>query len=436
MKKILTFFACMLSVCAINSAVFAMAGSIPIKSIEVTDLDEPYYSSSKLDTSVKISNESHSNFVSIYWTTMPNGEYKATITTTPSYYTYYYAEDIKVTINGEEAEIEEFNLERKNKISFSYTFPAMSENNSTNSSSLMHIVSVLYMKNGKISPNPIRVAHKRSVTVQIIPDEGYEVKDVEVDGESVGAVTEYTFRKVEENHKIKAYFKPIEGYVPSENKENNENNNQEINKEDDMNNNIDENKVYEFDDVRKEDWFYEYVQYVCSNGIFEGMNDKFFAPEGATKREQLVTVLYRYAKNNNKDITVSRRDYISAFSDADQISDYAMDAIIWAYEKGIMKGKSDTILDPQGFVTREEAVAILYRFAQFAGADLKTNKSINVFAYEDSSEISEYAIEPFNWACSQGIINGITKTTIAPKGNVTRAEFAAMIQRFGLGDVH
>lgn len=182
----------------------------PVKLIEITGLDYPYEYSRVLDTSVDISKDSHSNFENLKWTKTEDGLHKVTIKTSTSYYTYKYDENTKATINGKEATIAEFDKDKNRYISFSYVFPK--DDSVSNPSSLItltHVIQVMKPTNGRIVPDFIRARHKQDFTVQIIPDEGYKIADVIVDGESVGAVSEYTFRRVTTTHKIRAEFEPI-----------------------------------------------------------------------------------------------------------------------------------------------------------------------------------------------------------------------------------
>lgn len=180
-----------------------------IPKVTVTGLKTPYNYTGILDTEVDLSDDSRSVVNKVEWTRLDNGTYVVTITVRPGIYVKY-DETTTATVNGNPADYVHIN--DKNYLEIVYTYPDTTSPTEVNSSVMTHVITVYYTKNGRISPSTIRAPHGKHFTVQIIPDEGYEVKDVEVDGESVGAVTEYTFKKVKEPHKIRATFKQIEGY--------------------------------------------------------------------------------------------------------------------------------------------------------------------------------------------------------------------------------
>lgn len=180
-----------------------------IPKVEVSGLKTPYNYTGVLDTDVELTKESRSVVHKVEWDRLSSGTYVVTITVRPGVYVKYDANTI-ATVNGKPADFVRIN--DKNYLEIVYTYPDTTPPTEVNDSVMTHVITVYYTKNGQISPNPIRAPHGKHFTVQIIPDEGYEVEDVEVDGESVGAVTEYTFKKVKETHKIRASFKPIEGY--------------------------------------------------------------------------------------------------------------------------------------------------------------------------------------------------------------------------------
>lgn len=180
-----------------------------IPKVAITGLKTPYNYSGVLDTDVDISDDSNSLVNKVEWNLLENGTYVVTITVRPGIYKKY-DETTTATVNGKAADYVRIN--DKKYLEIVYTYPDTTIPTQVNSSVMTHVITVYYTKNGQISPNPIRAPHGKNFTVEIIPDEGYEVEDVEVDGESVGAVTKYTFKKVKETHKIRASFKPIEGF--------------------------------------------------------------------------------------------------------------------------------------------------------------------------------------------------------------------------------
>ena len=174
-----------------------------------------------------------------------------------------------------------------------------------------------------------------------------------------------------------------------------------------------------FNDVNAGDWFYEYVAYVYNNGIMDGVDSNVFSPNAATTRGMVVTVLYRLYGEP----AVSGG---SSFTDVAPGAYYA-DAVAWASNAGIVNGTSGTTFSPNDLVTREQFAAMLYRYMQYTGADTSARASLSGFA--DAGKVSPYAADALAWAVAEGVLNGRSATEIAPQGNCTRAEVAAMITR-------
>ena len=102
----------------------------------------------------------------------------------------------------------------------------------------------------------------------------------------------------------------------------------------------------------------------------------------------------------------------------------------WACGDGIINGTSATTISPQGITTREQIAAIMFRYAKYKGYDVSVGESTNILSYTDAESISEYAISAMQWACGSGLMKGKTESTINPLDNATRAEIAAILQRF------
>lgn len=208
------------------------------------------------------------------------------------------------------------------------------------------------------------------ITVTATPDEGYELVYITVDGEPISG---NSFVMPDHAVEVSALFAEI-------------------------------GKEVNFVDVSRADWFYDYVQYVAQNGLMEGTTRTAFEPnasmtramfwtvlariDGETitgdawktlaqtwavesgisdgtnadaliTREQMVTMLYRYAGS-----PVTGGMAVSEFTDGVSVSDYATDAVTWALSEGILTGMGDGILAPQGTATRAQAAAMLMRFVE------------------------------------------------------------------------
>lgn len=115
-----------------------------------------------------------------------------------------------------------------------------------------------------------------------------------------------------------------------------------------------------FTDVEPGLWYTDAVAWAAQKGIVNGISETEFAPSGDLTREQLATILYRYAESMGYD--VSAQADLSGFPDADQIQSYAAQALSWAVAEGLLQGFEDDSLQPGGTATRAQIAAILMRF--------------------------------------------------------------------------
>lgn len=241
-------------------------------------------------------------------------------------------------------------------------------------------------KHGTVEPKLTFQHIGKSVTFTFKPDTGYKVKDVKVDGKSVGAVTTYTVDKLTVSTRIEVTF--TNGKLP-------------------------------FTDVRESDWFYEDVAFAYENGLFAGTSNTTFSPNASMTRAMLVTVLYRLEGQP----AVNGR---SGFSDV-QYNGYYEDAVTWAADNGIVNGTSTTTFSPNANVTREQMAAILYRYAQHKKYNTAASSGLNGFT--DHASVSGYAAASLEWAVAEKLVNG-SAGKLMPTGNATRAQVAAILHRF------
>ncbi len=125
-----------------------------------------------------------------------------------------------------------------------------------------------------------------------------------------------------------------------------------------------------FEDVKKKAYYYDAVRWAQSKGIVNGITKTSFAPEDQISRQQLCTILYRYAATLKLKLT--QRDPLTNFTDANKIAAYAKDAMSWCVAVGLVNGKSATILDPTGNATRAEIAKILTSFDAFLNREKLT----------------------------------------------------------------
>ncbi len=118
-----------------------------------------------------------------------------------------------------------------------------------------------------------------------------------------------------------------------------------------------------FQDVSSEAYYAEAVAWAAENDIVTGYSATTFGPNDVITREQLVTIVYRYAQYKNLD--VSAQADLSVYTDADTVSDYAREAFAWAVATGLVNGTTETTLSPRGTATRAQSATILIRYMGF-----------------------------------------------------------------------
>lgn len=160
--------------------------------------------------------------------------------------------------------------------------------------------------------------------------------------------------------------------------------------------------VGSFKDVPQNSWFAGAVQYVTSNSLMNGTSTTAFSPSANMSRGMLMTVLARYAGESTEGGTV-----------------WYEKGMNWAKNKGISDGSA-----PNRNITREQLAAMLYRYAG------EPDGAADLSAYTDAGSVSTYAEKAVQWCVKNGILTGKTSSTLAPKATATRAECAAMLQRF------
>lgn len=171
---------------------------------------------------------------------------------------------------------------------------------------------------------------------------------------------------------------------------------------DENRNGAQQGSVSGFGDVPQNDWFADAVKYVSENKLMNGTSTTAFSPNGNMSRGMLMTVLARYAGESTDGGTV-----------------WYEKGMNWAKNKGVSDGSA-----PNASITREQLAAMLYRYAG------EPSVSADLSAYTDTVDISPYASKAVEWCVAKGILSGKSATRLAPQDTATRAECAAMLQRF------
>ena len=265
-------------------------------------------------------------------------------------------------------------------------------NNSSSSSSSVrrYDIEADAGRGGDISPDGrVRVRRGENQTFRITADDGYEIYDVEVDGESVGAVSRYTFENVREDHTISATFRQTGAQT--------------------------EEAQLPFLDVAEGAWYYDAVTYCYENGIMDGTSSVSFAPGMLLNRAMAAQVLYNLA-----DGTASTA---AGFPDVAASAWYA-DAVNWAAANGYVTGYDNGSFGPEDSLTREQLAVILYRYA---GSPEPTG---SLDGFTDAASASDYAVDALRWAVGEGLLTGKDGGRLDPAGTASRAELAQILARF------
>ena len=118
-----------------------------------------------------------------------------------------------------------------------------------------------------------------------------------------------------------------------------------------------------FSDLDEEKYYFDPVTWGYARGLIDGLSIDKFEPNESISREQLVSFLYRFSRYDSyQNVDIEFDEEISSFSDFNEISEYAVKPMKWAYTKGLIKGRVDNTLDPGSSVTRAEAAMIIWRF--------------------------------------------------------------------------
>ena len=305
-------------------------------------------------------------------------------------------DDATVVFNGEEKPVTDEQSE-----SFSYTKPTNGGSSSGGSSgggsgsgTTTYPVTVLSADNGNVNASPSNAAKGKTITITVTPDKGYELATLTAADGSGKAVeltkksdTTYVFTMPASSVKVSASFAKVK---------------------------------QSFDDVKNDDWFAKAVDYAVDQGMMNGVGGNKFAPDAATTRGMIVTVLYRLEGEPSVGS--------AAFTDVHD-GEYYAKAVAWASANGIVNGYGSGKFGPNDAITREQFAAILYRYAQYKGYDVSVGESTNILSYADAQSVSEYAVPALQWACGAGVMNG-ANGKLLPKANATRAQAAQLLMNF------
>ena len=174
-----------------------------------------------------------------------------------------------------------------------------------------------------------------------------------------------------------------------------------------------------FSDIAPDAWYKDAVQYAYDNGLMTGTSATTFEPEATTTRAMIVSILARL-----EGVTTAQA---AGFADVDD-NDWYATAVNWAANVGVVNGYEDNTFQPNTPITREQLAAILMNYAAYKGYDVSARADLS--HYSDADSISSWANDVLLWAVAEGLLTGVTDDTIAPQAHATRAQVAAILQRF------
>ena len=171
-----------------------------------------------------------------------------------------------------------------------------------------------------------------------------------------------------------------------------------------------------FLDVAPNAWYKDAIQYAYDNGLMTGVSATEFAPEQTTTRAMIVSILAR----------LEGVESAQAAGFADVTDEWYATAVNWAANVGVVNGYEDGTFKPNDAITREQLAAILMNYSAYKGEDVSARADLTNYTDQPSA----WAEETMSWAVAEGLISSVTNTELQPQGNDTRAQVAAILQRF------
>ena len=181
-----------------------------------------------------------------------------------------------------------------------------------------------------------------------------------------------------------------------------------------------------FDDITPKDWFYKDVIEMYEKGLMSGMGNGKFEPNISTERAMVVSIIYRLEGS-------PAVEYKPLYSDVEEGKWYT-DAIIWTSEQGISSGYPEGDFKPDQIVSRQELARFIYMYACYKGAGFKGLWDFNL-DFDDADKVGSWAKESVQWCVMNGLITGVGNNLLAPRDISTRAQLAAIFNRFSKLDL-
>lgn len=292
---------------------------------------------------------------------------------------------ITVTINGEK-----ITISANGQATFIYTAPTPPRPTEEK-----HSITISTDGKGQVT-GPASAAEDDKVTLTVKPNadkELYDLKVTDEDGKAIAVTkvndTTYTFTMPDGKVTVAATFGCDGGdNCPSK----------------------------AFTDLGDKQWYHDFIDYAVENGLLEGTSPTTMEPNATLIRAQLAQILY-----NIEDKPAVTGEMV--FEDV-PASEWFYSPVLWANQNDIINGTSPTTFEPLEDISRQDLALMLYRYA---GKPAVTG---DLDGFTDADQVGDWADEAMAWAVAEGIVQGDTPTTLNPTGTATRAEAAAMLQRF------
>ena len=185
--------------------------------------------------------------------------------------------------------------------------------------------------------------------------------------------------------------------------------------------------IWPYTDADAKAWYHDGVHFCLENGLMVGYGGNTFKPDAPTTRSMLIVMLWRL---NGSPVVNYALDFDDVAEDA-----WYTEAVRWAKSEGVAGGYGNGKFGPNDTLTREQMVAMLYRYTQYKGYDVSVGEDTNILSFGDATTVAEYAIPAMQWACGSGVVGGKDAADgsgliLDPKGSTTRAQMATMVMRF------
>ena len=270
-----------------------------------------------------------------------------------------------------------------------------------------YAVTVKDAAHGKVTSSHARASSNSTVTVTVLPDEGYTLDGLTVTDSQGNEISltdrgggKYAFTMPGGAVTVKAAFAPLPEDTGA----------------DTPCDGGAECPSRPFADLDPGAWYHEATDYVLRNGLMSGYDGHYFGPDDNLSRAQFAQLLYN--KEGKPAVTGG-----SVFSDVADGQWYAP-AVIWAASSGIVSGYDDGRFGPDDDITREQLAVMLWRYAGSPAA------AAVELPFADASQVSGYALEAMRWAVENGVMGGYGNDLLGPQSPATRAQVAQMLKNF------